>query len=231
MGTPRLIRARRADTEAAKAGRTSPLAVAAELQAAGVRPRKSRGQNFLIQPAIADRIVAAGAIEPGEEVVEVGPGLGILSDKILRAGVRRLWLVELDPRLAERLQSAFAGHPAVRVVCRDFLEVDLAELVERPPVKVIGNLPFNAAGANSLESANTGRANRNANEYPFGRFGPRQLPSIGVPHSRDPLQPLLIRLIRNTANRNANEYLFWTLLDHGFILEFHTIEIRSGAAA
>ena len=144
---PRPIRARRADTEAAKAGRTSPLAVAAELQAAGVRPRKSRGQNFLIQPAIADRIVAAAAIEPGEEVVEVGPGLGILSDKILRAGVRRLWLVELDPRLAERLQSAFAGHPAVRVVCRDFLEVELAAMVEQPPVKVIGNLPFNAAGA------------------------------------------------------------------------------------
>ncbi|HTJ09169.1 MAG TPA: 16S rRNA (adenine(1518)-N(6)/adenine(1519)-N(6))-dimethyltransferase RsmA [Candidatus Binataceae bacterium] len=147
MGTPRLIRARRANTEAAKAGRTSPLAVAAQLEAAGVRPRKSRGQNFLIQPAIADRIVAAAAIEPGEEVVEVGPGLGILSDKILRAGVRRLWLVELDPRLAELLQSAFAGHPAVRVVCRDFLEVELAAMVEQPPVKVIGNLPFNAAGA------------------------------------------------------------------------------------
>jgi 16S rRNA (adenine1518-N6/adenine1519-N6)-dimethyltransferase len=147
MVTPRLIRARRADTEAAKAGRTSPLAVTAELQAVGVRPRKSRGQNFLIQPAIADRIVAASTIEPADEVVEVGPGLGILSDRILRAGVRRLWLVELDPRLAERLQSAFAGHPAVRVVCRDFLEVELAALVERPPVKVIGNLPFNAAGA------------------------------------------------------------------------------------
>ena len=152
MGTPRVIRARRAEAERAdietgKSARTSPFAVAAELEAAGVRPRKSRGQNFLIQPAIADRIVAAAAIAAGDEVVEIGPGLGILSDKILRAGVRRLWLVELDARLAERLQSAFAGHPAVRVVCRDFLEVELAELAERPPVKVIGNLPFNAAAA------------------------------------------------------------------------------------
>jgi 16S rRNA (adenine1518-N6/adenine1519-N6)-dimethyltransferase len=134
MGTPRVIR-------------TSPFAVAPELEAAGVRPRKSRGQNFLVQPAIADRIVAAAAIAPGDEVVEIGPGLGILSDRILRAEVRRLWLVELDARLAERLQSAFAGHPAVRVVCRDFLEVELAQMVERPPVKVIGNLPFNAAAA------------------------------------------------------------------------------------
>ena len=78
------------------AGGRSPLAVAAELEAAGVRPRKSRGQNFLIQPAIADRIVAAAAIALGDEVVEIGPGLGILSDRILRAGVRRLWLVELN---------------------------------------------------------------------------------------------------------------------------------------
>jgi 16S rRNA (adenine1518-N6/adenine1519-N6)-dimethyltransferase len=123
------------------------MAVGVELEAAGVRPRKSRGQNFLIQPAIADRIVAAAEIAPGDEVVEVGPGLGILSDRILRSGVRRLWLVELDARLAERLKSAFAGHPAVRVICRDFLEVELAEMVERPPIKVIGNLPFNAAAA------------------------------------------------------------------------------------
>jgi 16S rRNA (adenine1518-N6/adenine1519-N6)-dimethyltransferase len=134
MGTPRVIR-------------RSPFAVARELEAAGVRPRKSRGQNFLVQPAIADRIVAAAAIAPGDEVVEIGPGLGVLSDRILRAEVRRLWMIELDARLAERLQSAFGGHPAVRVVCRDFLEVELAQMVERPPVKVIGNLPFNAAAA------------------------------------------------------------------------------------
>jgi 16S rRNA (adenine1518-N6/adenine1519-N6)-dimethyltransferase len=143
MEMPRVIRAGRG----AAAGRTSALAVAAELDAAGVRPRKSRGQNFLVQPAIADRIVAAAALGRGDEVFEIGPGLGILSDKILRAGVRRLWLVELDARLASRLESAFTGHPAVRVVCQDFLDVDLLELVERPPVKVIGNLPFNAAAA------------------------------------------------------------------------------------
>jgi 16S rRNA (adenine1518-N6/adenine1519-N6)-dimethyltransferase len=123
------------------------MAVGAELEAAGVRPRKSRGQNFLIQPAIADRIVAAAEIARADEVVEIGPGLGILSDRILRAGARRLWLVELDAGLAERLRNAFAGHPAVRVLCRDFLEVELAEMAERPPVKVIGNLPFNAAAA------------------------------------------------------------------------------------
>jgi 16S rRNA (adenine1518-N6/adenine1519-N6)-dimethyltransferase len=141
------MRRARAEIKTGKFARTSPFAVAAELQAAGVRPRKSRGQNFLIQPAIADRIVAGAAIAPGDEVVEIGPGLGVLSDKILRAGVRRLWLIELDSRLAKRLQTAFAGYPAVRVICRDFREVELAELAERSPIKVIGNLPFNAAAA------------------------------------------------------------------------------------
>lgn len=141
MEIPRVTRAGRA------AGCLSPLAIGSELDAAGVRPRKSRGQNFLVQPAVADRIVAAAAIVSGDEAVEIGPGLGILSDKIVRAGVRRLWLIELDARLAARLESAFRGHPAVRVVCRDFLDVDLLELAEQPPVKVIGNLPFNAAAA------------------------------------------------------------------------------------
>jgi 16S rRNA (adenine1518-N6/adenine1519-N6)-dimethyltransferase len=139
--------ARIARTSAGHGRRIAPLGVAGELADSGVRPRKSRGQNFLIQPGIADQIVAVARLGEGDEVVEIGPGLGILSDRIVRAGVSRLWLVELDSRLASRLKDAFAGHPAVRVVCQDFLEVDLASLVERPPVKVIGNLPFNAAAA------------------------------------------------------------------------------------
>ncbi len=147
-GMARAIHGHRPRTRHVRQRRAAPpRAVADELASAGVRPRKSRGQNFLIQPAIADRIVAAAEIEAGDEVVEIGPGLGILSDRIVRAGARRLWLIELDARLARQLESAFAGHPAVRVLCRDFLEVDLAEIAERPPLKVIGNLPFNAAGA------------------------------------------------------------------------------------
>lgn len=142
-------RPRRAATSnhAAAGRRAAPIGVAAALDAAGVRPRKSRGQNFLVQPAVAERIAAAADLGPADEVVEIGPGLGILSDRIVRAGVRRLWLVELDPGLARRLECAFEGHPAVRVVCRDFLDLELAAMVERPPVKVIGNLPFNAAAA------------------------------------------------------------------------------------
>jgi len=120
---------------------------AAALAAAGVHPAKSRGQNFLVQPRIADRIVAAAGIAPSDEVIEIGPGLGILSERISRAAMRRFTMVELDRNLAAALASRFEADPRIRVLCADFLTLDLAVIVERPPVKIIGNLPFNAAAA------------------------------------------------------------------------------------
>jgi len=119
---------------------------AAALMAARVRPAKSRGQNFLVQARVADRIVAAAALEPADEAVEIGPGLGILSERI--AGrVRKFTMVELDRNLAEALRRRFAGDPQTQVICADFLTLDLTALVDRPPVKLVGNLPFNAAAA------------------------------------------------------------------------------------
>jgi 16S rRNA (adenine1518-N6/adenine1519-N6)-dimethyltransferase len=116
------------------------------LDSAGLRPSKSRGQNFLTQGAIADRIVAAANLIGSDEVVEIGPGLAILSERILRAGVRRLILVELDRALAQRLRETFSGDPRVTMVEADFLAINLRSLASGP-LKIIGNLPFNAAGA------------------------------------------------------------------------------------
>ncbi len=120
---------------------------AAALLAARVRPAKSRGQNFLVQPRVADRIVEAAGLEPADEVIEIGPGLGILSERIARAGVRKFTMVEIDRNLAAALSRRFAADPRIVVLCADFLALDLAELVERPPVKLVGNLPFNVAAA------------------------------------------------------------------------------------
>jgi 16S rRNA (adenine1518-N6/adenine1519-N6)-dimethyltransferase len=123
------------------------LSAAPSLAAPGFRPSRSKGQNFLTSGAIADRIIRAAALGAGDEVIEIGPGLGILSERILACDVRRLVLVELDCALATRLESLFGADARVHVVQSDFLAVDLPALVERPPVKVVGNLPFNAAGA------------------------------------------------------------------------------------
>src|SRR5208283_804132 len=129
----------------------TPSRPAPALARAGVRPAKSRGQNFLTSAAVADRIVAAAELSKTDPVVEIGPGLGILTEKIAARPLRSLTLVELDPRLAARLQERFAdrGGANVRVINADFLALDFAALVagSPPPVKLIGNLPFNVAAA------------------------------------------------------------------------------------
>jgi 16S rRNA (adenine1518-N6/adenine1519-N6)-dimethyltransferase len=117
------------------------------LTSLGVRPAKSRGQNFLVQAAIANRVVDAGRLSPADYVIEIGPGLGILSERIAAHPIARYTMVELEPKLAVRLEERFAGDRRIRVVTGDFLKIDFAALCDRVPVKVIGNLPFNAAAA------------------------------------------------------------------------------------
>ncbi|MGH8014159.1 MAG: 16S rRNA (adenine(1518)-N(6)/adenine(1519)-N(6))-dimethyltransferase RsmA [Candidatus Binataceae bacterium] len=121
--------------------------MAVALADAGVRPSKGRGQNFLVQPGMAERIVDAAALPSDSTVVEIGPGLGILSERIAARSIRRLILVELDLRLAARLKARFAEHENVTVVAEDFLTCDFAQLAAMPPVVIVGNLPFNAAAA------------------------------------------------------------------------------------
>ncbi|HEU4558389.1 MAG TPA: 16S rRNA (adenine(1518)-N(6)/adenine(1519)-N(6))-dimethyltransferase RsmA [Longimicrobium sp.] len=107
------------------------------------RAKRSLGQNFLIDPNIQRKIVAA--IEPGpdDEVMEIGPGVGALT-KHLAGTVRRLVLVELDNGLAARLRDEFAGDSSVEVINEDVLDVPLERVSSDPAVlKVIGNIPYN----------------------------------------------------------------------------------------
>ncbi|MGH7985465.1 MAG: 16S rRNA (adenine(1518)-N(6)/adenine(1519)-N(6))-dimethyltransferase RsmA [Candidatus Binataceae bacterium] len=122
-------------------------AAAAALADAGVCPSKGRGQNFLVQAQVAERIIDAAALGTNSAVVEIGPGLGILSERIAARPIRRLILVELDRRLAATLQTRFAGDDHVSVVAEDFLTCALPQLAGAPPITVVGNLPFNAAAA------------------------------------------------------------------------------------
>jgi 16S rRNA (adenine1518-N6/adenine1519-N6)-dimethyltransferase len=122
----------------------TPSRPAPALARAGVRPAKSRGQNFLTSGGVADRIVAAADLSDSDSVIEIGPGLGILTEKIAAHRLRSLTLVELDARLATRLQQRFAD---ARVINADFLATNFATLVNDSRVKVIGNLPFNVAAA------------------------------------------------------------------------------------
>ena len=117
---------------------------ASALARAGVRPAKSRGQNFLTSAGVANRIVAAAELCESDSIIEIGPGLGILTEKIAARPRRSLTLVELDSRLAARLKERFAD---VRIVNEDFLAIDFPALLDDTRIKVIGNLPFNVAAA------------------------------------------------------------------------------------
>ncbi len=114
------------------------------LVAAGLRPQKRWGQHFLCDTAVAHRIVDTAAVGPTSTVLEIGPGLGALTDELAaRAG--RLWLIEIDRGLAARLSERYADNDRVRIVVGDVLERPLAELVPDPDVTVVANLPYNIA--------------------------------------------------------------------------------------
>jgi 16S rRNA (adenine1518-N6/adenine1519-N6)-dimethyltransferase len=103
----------------------------------GVRPAKTLGQNFLHDANTIRRIVRTAALEPGETVLEVGPGLGSLTLGLLDAG-HPVTAVEIDPVLAGSLQTRL---PEVRVVVGDALRVP----VPGSPTALVANLPYNVA--------------------------------------------------------------------------------------
>lgn len=102
--------------------------------------RKRFGQHFLTAIDVIDRIVRAIAPQPGERLVEIGPGLGAMTIP-LRAHCDALTVIELDRDLAERLRR----RGDLDVVEGDVLKVDFAAIAERlgGPVRVVGNLPYN----------------------------------------------------------------------------------------
>ncbi len=106
------------------------------------RPRKRFGQNFLHDPAVLDRIVAAIDPRPGDRVVEIGPGQGALTLPVL-ARCGRMTAIELDRDLVEPLRQRAASVGELEIVQADALDVDYAALPGQGPLRLIGNLPYN----------------------------------------------------------------------------------------
>jgi 16S rRNA (adenine1518-N6/adenine1519-N6)-dimethyltransferase len=107
----------------------------------GHQPRKRFGQNFLVSPGIIRKIVDAIAPHAGDTVVEIGPGLGALTEPLLER-IEPLHVVEIDRDLIERLRQRF---PPERLIIHegDALQFDFGALKSEGPLKIVGNLPYN----------------------------------------------------------------------------------------
>lgn len=106
-----------------------------------LRPRKGLSQNFLTDPEALDAIVAAAELAAGDRVVEVGPGLGVLTRRLLAAGASVL-AVELDPRLAAYLRRELAGVPDFELIEADALTLHPREMFAGEPFKLVANIPY-----------------------------------------------------------------------------------------
>ena len=108
----------------------SPEAVERYLRRHGLAARRSLSQNHLADGDVLERIADAAGVEPGEHIVEVGPGLGILTAQLLAAGAT-VTAVELDDRLVEHLRERFADEPRLTLLAADFLDVEVATRGQR----------------------------------------------------------------------------------------------------
>ncbi len=106
------------------------------------RPTKKLGQNFLKDSTVVHGICQAAGLNESDTVIEVGPGYGILTKKILeKAGL--LYAIEKDTRLYERLKNELSDTGNVRIINGDFLKMDIKELKFSNALKFVSNIPYN----------------------------------------------------------------------------------------
>jgi 16S rRNA (adenine1518-N6/adenine1519-N6)-dimethyltransferase len=122
----------------------APLDLAGKLHRAGIRLKKSLGQNFLVDEAALARIAEAAGLTGADTVLEIGAGVGNLTRHLAATGAQVL-AVELDERLLPVLEETVGDLANVRVVLGDILKLRVDPLIDvRPPAKyvVVGNLPY-----------------------------------------------------------------------------------------
>lgn len=106
-----------------------------------LRADKKLGQNFLIDETVVRRIIEAAELTPEDTVLEVGPGIGTLTQGLAESGADVV-AVELDKRLLPVLDVTLEGYDNVRIVNGDILQVDIMEQVQKPYFKCCANLPY-----------------------------------------------------------------------------------------
>ena len=110
-----------------------------------VLPRKRLGQSFLEDKNIISKIVYAADIKDNDTVVEIGAGLGVMTE-LLALQARKVIAIDIDPRMINILQERFKDRPKVSVIERDVLSYDFSSSLDgdaRGKIKIVGNIPYN----------------------------------------------------------------------------------------
>jgi 16S rRNA (adenine1518-N6/adenine1519-N6)-dimethyltransferase len=107
----------------------------------GLSLSKRLGQNFLISEQVVDQIVASACLSPEDTVLEIGPGIGTLTQGLAETGASVV-AVELDARLVEVLATTLEGYDNIRVVHGDILKTDISREINAEKYKVVANLPY-----------------------------------------------------------------------------------------
>lgn len=123
----------------------NPQETIAVLQKYGFNFQKKFGQNFLIDTHVLDKIIAAAEIGPDDFVLEIGPGIGTMTQYLCEAA-REVVAVEIDKNLLPILEDTLSEYDNVTVINDDILKVDLNALAQEKnggkPIKVVANLPY-----------------------------------------------------------------------------------------
>lgn len=124
----------------------TPLRTRAIMETYGLNFKKSLGQNFLTDINILHKIVAAGNVSENDDVIEIGPGIGALTEQIAKVA-HHVVALEVDERLIPVLSETLAQYDNITVILQDILKANIADLIEKNfdgnhPIKVVANLPY-----------------------------------------------------------------------------------------
>lgn len=124
----------------------SPARIKAIFAELGISPQKSLGQNFLIDKNVLDKIIEAAELKKDDTVLEVGPGLGVLTEE-LAAAVGKVIAIEADKKLASALKEKFKNIKNLKIIEEDFLKLNFLKLDLKKDYKVVANLPYSITSA------------------------------------------------------------------------------------
>ena len=113
-----------------------------QLHRLGARAKKGLGQHFLVDRSVLGKIISAAELVPSDTVIEIGPGLGILTEELLKKAGKVI-AIEVDSKLASSLKKNLSKFPRLTVLNTDVLQLDPRELLEsQSNYKVVANLPY-----------------------------------------------------------------------------------------